>query len=84
MRTYDTSWGRRPRPILCSPPIRERGNQERCGGPGDRRDVHDRHRPRPFQIPQPDDLPPQKPHGRGYFTKVPNGVPGIEERLMVI
>jgi dihydropyrimidinase len=29
-------------------------------------------------------FPPQKSNGKGYFPHIPNGVPGVEERLMVM
>lgn len=69
----------------CSPPIRERSNQLGLwravqGGVID--SIGTDHAA--FTLGQPDDLPPQKPIGRGYFPKVPNGVPGVEERLMVM
>jgi dihydropyrimidinase len=37
-----------------------------------------------FCLHQPEDLPPQKLRSPGFFPKVPNGVPGIEDRLMVL
>jgi dihydropyrimidinase len=70
---------------LCSPPIREAANQQplwNALATGVLSTIGTDHAP--FTMAQPDDLPPQKPHGRGCFTKVPNGVPGVEERLMVI
>ncbi|GAA3732654.1 dihydropyrimidinase [Salinactinospora qingdaonensis] len=70
---------------LCSPPIRERANQEhlwRALATGALSTIGTDHAP--FYLGQPDDLPPQKSRSTGYFPKVPNGVPGVEERLMVI
>ncbi|WP_020577785.1 dihydropyrimidinase [Actinopolymorpha alba] len=70
---------------VCSPPIRERANQEdlwhalQTGVISTLGTDH-----AAFTLSQPDDLPPQKPQGRGYFPKIPNGVPGVEDRLMVI
>lgn len=70
---------------ICSPPIREAANQEalwrhlRQGGLSTIGTDH-----AAFTMGQPPDLPPQKGHGRGYFPKVPNGVPGVEERLQVM
>lgn len=70
---------------VCSPPIRPRANQRRLW-----RDLEDGvfttigtdHCP--FTMGQPDDLPPQKALGRGYFPRIPNGVPGVHERMTVI
>lgn len=70
---------------VCSPPIRERANQEYLWDAiraGDLATVGTDHAA--FTMCQPDDLPPQKPYGRAQFTKIPNGVPGIEERLRVM
>lgn len=70
---------------ICSPPIREAANQEplwNALATGVLSTIGTDHAP--FTMSQPADLPPQKGHGRGCFTKVPNGVPGVEERLMVI
>lgn len=70
---------------LCSPPIRERANAEhlwealRTGAISTIGTDH-----AAFTLSQPADLPPQKPQGRGYFPNVPNGVPGVEDRLMVL
>uniref|UniRef100_UPI000CD53747 dihydropyrimidinase n=1 Tax=Streptomyces sp. SM12 TaxID=1071602 RepID=UPI000CD53747 len=70
---------------LCSPPIRERANQRelwRALTTGEMAVVATDHAG--FCLHQPDDLPPQKLRSPGYFPKVPNGVPGIEDRLMVL
>lgn len=70
---------------VCSPPIREQANQEhlwRALETGVLSTIGTDHAA--FTMCQPDDLPPQKPYGRDYFPKVPNGVPGIEERLEVM
>jgi dihydropyrimidinase len=70
---------------ICSPPIREKANQERLWNAlstGVLSTIGTDHAA--FTMGQPDDLPPQKSHGRGCFTDVPNGVPGVEERLEVI
>lgn len=69
----------------CSPPIRERANQAGLWDAIETRvidSIGTDHAA--FTLGQPDDLPPQKPIGKGYFPKVPNGVPGVEERLMVM
>jgi dihydropyrimidinase len=69
----------------CSPPIRERSNQERLWrglAEGTLSTIGTDHAA--FTLSQPDDLPPQKGQGRGYFPSIPNGVPGVEERLMVM
>lgn len=70
---------------ICSPPIRERSNQEvlwRALETGTLSTVATDHAA--FCMHQPEDLPPQKLRSPGYFPKVPNGVPGLEERLMVM
>jgi dihydropyrimidinase len=70
---------------VCSPPIRERANQDhlwqalRTGALSTVGTDH-----APFCAKQSEDLPPQKPHGAGNFTRIPNGVPGVEERLLVL
>ncbi|WP_283134942.1 dihydropyrimidinase [Rhizohabitans arisaemae] len=77
--------GERAAAYVCSPPIRERGNQEglwRALGAGTLSTVATDHAG--FCMEQPDDLPPQKLRSPGYFPKVPNGVPGVEDRLMVL
>lgn len=70
---------------LCSPPIRERSNQSglwRALETGALSTVATDHAG--FCMHQPEDLPPQKMRSPGYFPKVPNGVPGVEDRLMVV
>ena len=70
---------------VCSPPIRERAHQERLWerlGDEALATIGTDHAA--FSMDQPEDLPPQKPQGRGDFTRIPNGVPGVEERLMLI
>ncbi len=70
---------------LCSPPIRERANQEALWealSGGALSTIGTDHAP--FYMGQPDDLPPQKGRGSGFFPDVPNGVPGIEDRLSVV
>ncbi|WP_073952680.1 dihydropyrimidinase [Streptomyces kebangsaanensis] len=77
--------GEKAAAYLCSPPIRERGNQEglwRSLVTGAMSTVATDHAG--FCLHQPEDLPPQKLRSPGYFPKVPNGVPGIEDRLMVL
>lgn len=71
---------------ICSPPIRERANQEFLWH-GLATDVlstvgtdHACFRMSSAGT----DLPPQKERGKGDFSKVPNGVPGIEERMMLM
>lgn len=79
------SLGHEAAAYICSPPIREASNQTALwrhlvrGGLATIGTDH-----AAFTMGQPDDLPPQKRHGRGYFPDVPNGVPGVEERLMVM
>ncbi|WP_353987554.1 dihydropyrimidinase [Ruicaihuangia caeni] len=70
---------------ICSPPIRERANQERLWHAveqGTISTIGTDHAA--FTLAQPEGLPPQKAVGRGHFPSVPNGVPGVEERLMVM
>ncbi|GAA4194527.1 dihydropyrimidinase [Microbispora amethystogenes] len=77
--------GERAAAYVCSPPIRERANQEglwRALQTGALSTVATDHAG--FCMEQPDDLPPQKLRSPGYFPKVPNGVPGVEDRLMVL
>lgn len=71
--------------FVCSPPIREKSNQAglwRAVEDGTFSSIGTDHAA--FTITQPADLPPQKPQGRGYFPAIPNGVPGVEERLMLM
>ena len=70
---------------VCSPPIREQANQFelwRALSTGVLDTVATDHAP--FSMCEEACLPPQKSNGKGYFPKVPNGVPGVEERLMVL
>ena len=72
--------------FICSPPIRRRSNQD-----GLWRAIQDAtiatiatdHAPFRMADDIPE-LPNQKSRGRGNFSRVPNGVPGIEERLMLM
>jgi len=71
--------------FVCSPPIRERANQEylwEALATGVLSTIGTDHAS--FRMKDDLDLPPQKPKGRGYFPRIPNGVPGIEDRLMVL
>jgi len=72
--------------FVCSPPIRERANQAHLwrglasGAISVVATDHCSYRMR-------DDLPelgPQKSLGRGDFRKIPNGVPGIENRMQLM
>lgn len=70
---------------VCSPPIRERANQEylwQALSTGALSTIGTDHAS--FCIGDPKDLPPQKSRGKGFFPKIPNGVPGIEDRLMLL
>jgi dihydropyrimidinase len=70
---------------VCSPPIRPRENRRalwRHLEAGAFSTIGTDHCP--FTLGQPDDLPPQKGLGRGFFPRIPNGVPGVQERLSVI
>jgi dihydropyrimidinase len=69
---------------VCSPPIREASNQEslwRGIELGVLHTIGTDHAA--FTLSQPEDLMPQKVV-HDDFTRVPNGVPGVEERLMVM
>jgi len=71
--------------FICSPPIRERKHQEplwNALATGVLGSVGTDHAT--YTMDQPDDLLPQKPQGRGFFPKIPPGVPGAQERLMVM
>jgi len=62
---------------ICSPPIRESRHQEplwNALATGVLGSVGTDHAT--YTMDQPEDLPPQKPQGRGYFPNVPPGVPG--------
>ncbi len=61
--------------FVCSPPIRERANQEplwRALGDDTLQAIATDHCPFTLK---------QKAMGRGNFTKIPNGVPGVENRM---
>lgn len=70
---------------VCSPPIRERSNQAalwtalKAGNLDTLATDH-----APFSMCEEACFPPQKSNGKGYFPHIPNGVPGVEERLMVM
>lgn len=70
--------------FVCSPPIRDSANQERLWRAvldGSIETLGTDHAA--FTMTQPEALPPQKPAGRDDFRKIPNGLPGAEERLLV-
>ena len=63
--------------LVCSPPIRERANQEplwRALGDDVLQSIATDHCPFTTK---------QKELGRGNFTKIPNGVPGVENRMHI-
>lgn len=63
--------------FVCSPPIRERANQEplwRALGDDTLQAIATDHCPFTTQ---------QKAMGQGNFTKIPNGVPGVENRMHI-
>lgn len=63
--------------FVCSPPIRERANQEplwRALGDGTLQAIATDHCPFTLE---------QKAMGKGNFTKIPNGVPGVENRMHI-
>jgi dihydropyrimidinase len=64
--------------LVCSPPIRERANQEplwRALGNDVLQTIATDHCPFTTK---------QKELGRGNFTKIPNGVPGVENRMHIV
>lgn len=64
---------------VCSPPLRTQADQEALWEGlinGDLANISTDHCPFNYQD--------QKELGRGDFSKIPNGLPGIEDRLMVI
>ena len=64
---------------VCSPPIRPKGHQEPLWNHlacGDLQTIGTDHAPFMFYG--------QKELGRGHFPSIPNGVPGIEERMRLI
>lgn len=70
---------------LCSPPIRERSNQKELWkrlDAGILSVVATDHAG--FCLREADDLPPQKLKSPGFFPNVPNGVPGVGDRMMVL
>jgi len=71
---------------VCSPPIRERANQEFLWGAlkaDDLQAVSTDHCP--FCIKEGyKGLPKQKELGKGDFSKIPNGLPGVENRLHLL
>lgn len=72
--------------FICSPPIRERSNQEHLWNAlakNNLQTVATDHCP--FCMKEGfKGLPKQKELGRDNFTKIPNGVPGVENRLHVL
>jgi len=69
----------------CSPPIREKSNQAhlwRALKAGELDTIATDHAP--FSMCEEACFPPQKSNGKGYFPRIPNGVPGVEERLMLM
>ena len=72
--------------FVCSPPIRERANQEplwRALAADDLQTVATDHCP--FCMKEGyRGLPKQKELGIGNFTKIPNGVPGVENRMHLV
>jgi dihydropyrimidinase len=71
---------------ICSPPIRERSNQEHLWKAllaNDLQTVSTDHCP--FCMKEGfKGLPKQKELGKGDFSKIPNGVPGVENRLHLL
>ncbi|ONK10215.1 dihydropyrimidinase [Streptomyces sp. MP131-18] len=77
--------GERAAGWICSPPIRERANQDALWthlAAGGLSTVGTDHAG--FCLGQPPDLPPQKLRKPGWFPGTPNGVPGVEERLALL
>jgi dihydropyrimidinase len=72
--------------FVCSPPIRERANQEplwRALAADDLQAVATDHCPFCFHEGY-KGLPKQKELGVGDFSKIPNGVPGVENRMHIV
>ena len=71
--------------FVCSPPIRERANQEplwRALGDNTLQTIATDHCP--FCMHEGyKGLPKQKELGKDVFTKIPNGVPGVENRMHI-
>lgn len=85
LTSYEDYQDRDDGAYICSPPIREKSNQDhlwRALSTGTLSTLGTDHAS--FCLGQPDDLPPQKGRAKGFFPKVPNGVPGIEDRLIVM
>ncbi len=72
--------------FVCSPPIRERANQEHLWqalAADDLQAISTDHCP--FCMKEGyKGLPKQKELGRGNFAKIPNGIPGVENRMHLI
>ncbi len=71
---------------VCSPPYREKSDQEslwRAVEAGDLQAISTDHCPFWFKGGR-DGRPAGKELGRGDFSKIPNGCPGIEDRMMVL
>ncbi len=71
---------------VCSPPIRERANQEplwRALGDNTLQAIATDHCPFCMQAGF-KGLPKQKELGLGNFAKIPNGVPGVENRMHLV
>lgn len=72
--------------FVCSPPIREHANQEplwRALAANDLQTVATDHCPFCFHEGY-QGLPKQKELGIGNFAKIPNGVPGVENRMHIV
>ncbi|HLE57911.1 MAG TPA: dihydropyrimidinase, partial [Rhodothermia bacterium] len=72
---------------VCSPPIRELRNQEllwKAIENGSLSTIATDHAPFLLREEESGRTPTQKGRGKGYFPQIPNGVPGIEERLKLL
>ncbi|MDD9206553.1 dihydropyrimidinase [Georgenia sp. 10Sc9-8] len=72
---------------ICSPPIRERANQAGLWtalATGTLATIGTDHAGFCMEDHDGQDVPPQKRRSPGHFPSVPNGVPGVYERLMVM
>jgi len=77
--------GARAAGYICSPPIREQANREELWAAvsnGTIDTIGTDHAA--FALHTTDPEMPQKDVGQGVFSATPNGVPGVEERLMVM
>ena len=81
--TLDKTYAEQPKfegaKYVMSPPLRDRRNQaDSLERPARRPGANRGHRSCPF------DFKTQKPMGKDDFTKIPNGIPSLEERINLL